>query len=49
MEYERLINSDTVVKEALSATENDGIVFLDEIDKARSIPTPVPVRPRRRG
>jgi ATP-dependent HslUV protease ATP-binding subunit HslU len=33
MEYDRLINSDVVVKEALSAVENDGIVFLDEIDK----------------
>ena len=33
MEYERLINSDVVVKEALKAVENDGIVFLDEIDK----------------
>ena len=28
-----MINSDVVVKEALSAVENDGIVFLDEIDK----------------
>merc|ERR1719261_2257209 len=33
MEYERLINSDVVVKEALKAVENNGIVFLDEIDK----------------
>ena len=33
MEYDRLINGDVVVKEALSAVENDGIVFLDEIDK----------------
>ena len=33
MEFDRLINSETVVKEALSAVENDGIVFLDEIDK----------------
>lgn len=36
MEYERLINSDVVVKEALKAVENDGIVFLDEIDKVSS-------------
>ena len=33
MEYDRLINSEVVIKEALSAVENDGIVFLDEIDK----------------
>ena len=33
MEYDRLINGDVVVKEALSAVENDGIVFLDEVDK----------------
>ena len=37
MEYERLINSDVVVKEALKAVENDGIVFLDEIDKVSFI------------
>jgi len=33
MEYDRLINAESLVKEAISAVENDGIVFLDEIDK----------------
>jgi ATP-dependent HslUV protease ATP-binding subunit HslU len=32
-EADRLIDQDTVVKEAISAVENNGIVFLDEIDK----------------
>jgi ATP-dependent protease HslVU (ClpYQ) ATPase subunit len=32
-----LINSDVVVKEALKAVENDGFVFLDEIDKVSFI------------
>lgn len=32
-EYDNVINSEVVIKEAISAAENDGIVFLDEIDK----------------
>jgi ATP-dependent HslUV protease ATP-binding subunit HslU len=32
-EAEKLLDQDQVVQEAISATENDGIVFLDEIDK----------------
>jgi ATP-dependent HslUV protease ATP-binding subunit HslU len=33
METEKLVNTDDVVKEALEAVQQDGIVFLDEIDK----------------
>eukprot|EP00884_Botryococcus_braunii_P005483 jgi/Botrbrau1/14936/Bobra.0018s0040.1 len=33
METERLINNDTVQREAIQAVEQDGIVFIDEIDK----------------
>merc|ERR1711957_152249 len=33
METERLVNTDDVTKEALEAVQEDGIVFLDEIDK----------------
>lgn len=32
-ESERLINQDTVQKEAIQAVEQDGMVFIDEIDK----------------
>ncbi len=32
-ESDKLLDQDEVVRKALSATENDGIVFLDEIDK----------------
>ena len=32
-ESDKLLDQDEVVQRALSATENDGIVFLDEIDK----------------
>ena len=32
-ESDRLLNDDEVVAEAISSVENDGIVFLDEIDK----------------
>ena len=32
-ESDKLLDEDTVVKEAISAVENNGIVFLDEIDK----------------
>ena len=32
-ELDKLLDQDEVVQKALSATENDGIVFLDEIDK----------------
>jgi ATP-dependent HslUV protease ATP-binding subunit HslU len=32
-EAERLLSSDLVVKEALRAAAEDGIVFIDEIDK----------------
>ena len=32
-ESDKLLDQDEVVQKALSATENDGIVFLDEIDK----------------
>eukprot|EP00878_Enallax_costatus_P013102 GHUV01013690.1.p1 GENE.GHUV01013690.1~~GHUV01013690.1.p1 ORF type:complete len:311 (+),score=125.10 GHUV01013690.1:1159-2091(+) len=32
-EVERFLNSDRVVKEALRAAQEDGIVFIDEIDK----------------
>eukprot|EP00959_Pyramimonas_sp_CCMP1952_P427258 8948299-Pyramimonas_sp.AAC.1 len=33
LEQERLINADTVAREAIIAVESDGIVFIDEIDK----------------
>uniref|UniRef100_A0A7S0WNV3 AAA+ ATPase domain-containing protein n=1 Tax=Pyramimonas obovata TaxID=1411642 RepID=A0A7S0WNV3_9CHLO len=33
LEQERLINQDTVAREAILAVESDGIVFIDEIDK----------------
>lgn len=32
-ESDKLIDDDTIVQEAISLVENDGIVFLDEIDK----------------
>ena len=32
-EADRLVNPDDVVREALAATQSDGIVFIDEIDK----------------
>ena len=32
-EAERFVNSEVVIKEAVSAAESDGIVFIDEIDK----------------
>ncbi len=32
-ESDRLVNQDALVREAISAVENDGIVFLDEVDK----------------
>jgi len=32
-EIERSLNSDRVVREALRAAQQDGIVFIDEIDK----------------
>jgi ATP-dependent HslUV protease ATP-binding subunit HslU len=32
-ESDKLLNQETVAREAISAVENDGIVFLDEIDK----------------
>ncbi|MDA0240579.1 MAG: ATP-dependent protease ATPase subunit HslU [Proteobacteria bacterium] len=32
-ESDKLLDEDAVIKEALSSVENDGIVFLDEIDK----------------
>jgi ATP-dependent HslUV protease ATP-binding subunit HslU len=32
-ESDKLLDQDEVIQKALSATENDGIVFLDEIDK----------------
>ncbi|MBO6900988.1 MAG: ATP-dependent protease ATPase subunit HslU [Rhizobiaceae bacterium] len=32
-ESDKLLDQDAVVQEALSSTQNDGIVFLDEIDK----------------
>lgn len=35
-ESDKLIDDEKAVNEALSATENDGIVFLDEIDKITS-------------
>lgn len=35
-ESDKLIDDEKAIKEALSATENDGIVFLDEIDKITS-------------
>jgi len=42
-ESDKLLDQDRVVKEAISAVENNGIVFLDEIDKicARSTETHV--------
>merc|ERR1711957_61174 len=33
METERLVNTDDVLKEAIDSVQQDGIVFLDEIDK----------------
>ena len=33
IEMERQVSAETVVKEAIHAVENDGIVFIDEIDK----------------
>ena len=35
-ESDKLLDQDEVVRQALDATENDGIVFLDEIDKIAS-------------
>jgi len=35
-ESDKLLDQDEVVRRALDATENDGIVFLDEIDKIAS-------------
>ena len=35
-ESERLIDEDKIIKSAINAVENDGIVFLDEIDKIAS-------------
>lgn len=35
-ESDKLLDEDKVIKEALSSAENDGIVFLDEIDKVTS-------------
>ena len=32
-ESDKLINQDALVREAIAAVENDGIVFLDEVDK----------------
>lgn len=32
-ECDKLIDNDTITKEAIAAVENDGIVFIDEIDK----------------
>src|SRR5690606_33819884 len=32
-ESDKLVNQDALVREAISAVENDGIVFLDEVDK----------------
>lgn len=33
MELEKHLNSDQITKDAVQATEADGIVFIDEIDK----------------
>ncbi len=33
LEFERLLNPDAIAKEAIAAVEQDGIVFIDEIDK----------------
>ncbi|MBX8828510.1 AAA family ATPase, partial [Ochrobactrum sp. SFR4] len=35
-ESDKLLDQDQVTQEALEATQNDGIVFLDEIDKIAS-------------
>jgi ATP-dependent HslUV protease ATP-binding subunit HslU len=32
-EFERLLNQDAITKEAIASVEQDGIVFIDEIDK----------------
>ncbi len=32
-ESDKLLDNDTIVREAINAVENDGIVFIDEIDK----------------
>ena len=32
-ESDKLIDEDTIVKEAITLTENEGIIFLDEVDK----------------
>jgi len=33
MEFDKLLSTETIAKEAIIAVENDGIVFIDEIDK----------------
>jgi ATP-dependent HslUV protease ATP-binding subunit HslU len=33
LEFERLLNPETIAKEAIHSVEQDGIVFIDEIDK----------------
>ena len=33
MEFDNLLSAETIAKEAITAVENDGIVFIDEIDK----------------
>jgi len=38
VEMERLMNSDSIAKDAIVAAESDGIVFIDEIDKIVSSP-----------
>lgn len=38
MEMERLMNSDSIAKDAIASAESDGIVFIDEIDKIVSSP-----------
>ena len=33
MEFDNLLSAETIAKEAITSVENDGIVFIDEIDK----------------
>ncbi len=47
-ESDKLLDSDQLVLEAINAVENNGIVFLDEIDKVAGIAGPV-ADPRRTG
>jgi hypothetical protein len=46
LEADRLINSESIEREALKNTEENGIVFIDEIDKVRGRVSPCTSRSR---